>query len=227
MLRLATLWLPRSRVLSTKATLISRGFATVSRHERNKTNVLTRQLQQQLQSKDVILYEAPPSAQRTFLFMYISAGVQLLFWGNLASLAYVSYGTKETQAENSPYVLAPKSKRIGIASALCAVGVGISAAMCLYPWRYINRLWLLKGGSIARFETCAKGIASHKVREFPVSNLNISQRVFTGVGPKGTDAINSSSSHIFLRPTRARMGYILDRKGQFRDPKLFDGIFHR
>lgn len=62
------------------APLIGRGFATAARNERNRSNVLTRQLQQQLQSKDVILYEAPPSAQKTFLFMYISAGVQLLFW---------------------------------------------------------------------------------------------------------------------------------------------------
>jgi hypothetical protein len=37
--------------------------------------------------------------------------------------------------EDSTYVLAPKPQRLGIASGLVAVGVGISAAMCLYPWR--------------------------------------------------------------------------------------------
>ncbi|KAH8554970.1 hypothetical protein BGW37DRAFT_420349, partial [Umbelopsis sp. PMI_123] len=79
----------------------------------------TKQVRQQLQNKDVILYEAPSSVHRTFFFMYISAGVQLLF----------------CDEEDAPYVLAPKPQRLGIASGLVAIGVGISAAMCLYPWR--------------------------------------------------------------------------------------------
>lgn len=41
-----------------------------------------------------------------------------------------------SDAEDAPYVLAPKGQRLGIASGLVAVGVGISAAMCLYPWRW-------------------------------------------------------------------------------------------
>lgn len=44
-------------------------------------------------------------------------------------------GVSVSDAEDSPYVLAPKGQRIGIASGLMIVGVGISAAMCLYPWR--------------------------------------------------------------------------------------------
>ncbi|CEG80449.1 hypothetical protein RMATCC62417_14787 [Rhizopus microsporus] len=35
------------------------------------------------------------SVRRTFNWMYISAGVQLMFWGNLASLAYVAYAVKD------------------------------------------------------------------------------------------------------------------------------------
>jgi hypothetical protein len=57
-----------------------RGLTTAQSSDRNKLHVLSKQLKQQLQNKDVILYEAPTSARRTFFFMYISAGVQLLFW---------------------------------------------------------------------------------------------------------------------------------------------------
>ena len=48
--------------------------------------------------------------------------------------------------------------------------------------RYINRLSLLKGGNMVRLETCAKGLASHKIKEYPINKLTTSQRVFTGVG---------------------------------------------
>ncbi|KAI8576117.1 hypothetical protein K450DRAFT_258556 [Umbelopsis ramanniana AG] len=145
-------------------------------------------------------------------------------FSRVPSLLLMSYPSDE---EDSPYVLAPKPQRLGIASGLVAVGVGISAAMCLYPWRYINRLSLLKGGNMVRLETCAKGLASHKVKEYPINKLAASQRVYTGVGPRGTDAINSTSSYVFLRSERERMGYILDRKGNYLDPRIFDGLFQR
>jgi hypothetical protein len=40
----------------------------------------SKQLKQQLERNDVVFYQAPPGVGRTFMWMYISAGVQLMFW---------------------------------------------------------------------------------------------------------------------------------------------------
>ncbi|ORZ00182.1 hypothetical protein BCR43DRAFT_433914 [Syncephalastrum racemosum] len=77
-------------------------------------------LQKALQGRDVVFYTAPDGVKRTFTFMYISAGVQLLF----------------CDEEDAPVVLAPQGQRAAIAASLVAVGVGISSLMCLYPFRY-------------------------------------------------------------------------------------------
>lgn len=118
-----------------------------------------KQLLKTLQSRDVVFYQAPPNVGRTFFFMYVSAGVQLLFWGNLASLAYVTYSQPErwvlllslspflclfcikchfygpSAEEDAPMVLAPQGKRMAVAGGLVAIGLGVAAAMCTYPWR--------------------------------------------------------------------------------------------
>jgi hypothetical protein len=100
--------------------------------------------------------------------------------------------------------------------------------MCVYPWRYVDKLVLLKGGQRVQLITHAKVIQSHKVREFPIQQLYCKQKVYTGVGKTGTDAIGTkaSSSHIFLRAQNAKIAYMLDRKGSFMDSKLFDGLWY-
>lgn len=66
--------------------------------------------------------------------------IQKLGSAEMLNLYFVNWwfyvgGVSVSDAEDSPYVLAPKGQRIGIASGLMIVGVGISAVMCLYPWR--------------------------------------------------------------------------------------------
>ncbi|CAO3650310.1 unnamed protein product [Cunninghamella echinulata] len=158
--------------------------------------------------------------------MYISAGVQLLFWGNLANLAYITYSKPESDDKDAPLVLAPKGQRLAIAGGLVVTGLGIAALMCTYPWRYIDKLILLKGGQNVKLITHAKWIKSHQVKTYPIENLYCKQKVFTGTGKNGTDPIgNTTSSHIFLRANGEKMGYMLDRKGKFTDSKIFDGLW--
>jgi hypothetical protein len=40
----------------------------------------SKHLKQALEQKDVVFYQAPAGVGRTFMWMYISAGVQLMFW---------------------------------------------------------------------------------------------------------------------------------------------------
>ncbi|KAI8636182.1 transmembrane protein 223-domain-containing protein [Parasitella parasitica] len=186
----------------------------------------SKQLRQTLEHKDVVFYQAPIGVGRTFMWMYISAGVQLMFWGNLASLAYVAY-TEKDKGGDAPAVLAPQGKRMAIAGGLVTVGVAIASLMCLYPWRYVDRLILLKGGHTVKLVTHARILKSHQFREYPIENLYCKQKVFTGVGKTGTDTIGTkaSSSHIFLAAKGEKMAYMLDRKGSFMDSKLFDGLW--
>lgn len=88
---------------------------------------------------------------------------------------------------------------------------------------------LLKGGQRVQLVTHAlKYFRSHKLREYPIDQLYCKQKVFTGVGKTGNDAIGTkaNSSHIFLRAQNEKIAYMLDRKGSFMDSKLFDGLWY-
>lgn len=50
----------------------------------------SKQLRQALEQKDVVFYQAPAGVGRTFMWMYISAGVQLMFW-YLCICSYTSH----------------------------------------------------------------------------------------------------------------------------------------
>ncbi|KAI9353178.1 transmembrane protein 223-domain-containing protein [Pilaira anomala] len=187
----------------------------------------SKQLKQMLDQKDVVFYQAPAGVNKTFMWLYISAGVQLMFWGNLASLAYVAYTTTEGEGENAVVELAPKGKRIAIAGSLVTVGIAVATLMCLYPWRYVDKLILLKGAQKVKLVTHARLIKSHQFKEYPIDQLYCKQKVFTGVGKNGTDVIGTkaNSTHIFLGAKGEKMAYMLDRKGTFTDSKLFDGLW--
>ncbi|KAI8359080.1 hypothetical protein EDC96DRAFT_445505, partial [Choanephora cucurbitarum] len=79
----------------------------------------SKHLKQALERKDVVFYEAPKGVKRTFFWMYISAGVQLMF----------------CDEEDAPATLAPQGKRLAVAGGLVTVGIAIASFMCLYPWR--------------------------------------------------------------------------------------------
>ncbi|KAG0164470.1 hypothetical protein DFQ28_010279 [Apophysomyces sp. BC1034] len=207
--------------------------------EKKSARTVSKGLKEALQNRDIVFYQSPPAAERMFFFMYISAGVQLFFWGNLASLSYDNYSKKErtvdtqsfptiSDAEDAPYVLAPLGQRIAISASLVAVGLGIAGAMCTYPWRYIERMILLKGASRIRLVTHARFLPSQKIKEYPLERLYSKQMVHTGLGKTGTDALGkSTSSQIILRVQGERMGYTMDRHGKFTDSMLFDKLFYQ
>ncbi|OZJ03010.1 hypothetical protein BZG36_03970 [Bifiguratus adelaidae] len=193
--------------------------------ERVSVSTAIKSLKQKLQHKDVEFYQAPASARRTFVLLYVAAGVQILFWGNLGSLAYVSYAEKKKDgAEDAQPTLASKPKRMAVAGALIGVGTMIAGAMCIYPWRYVRRITLLRGGNSLRLQTYGWG--KNSTRELPVDTVYAKQKIYTGIGPKGTDALGSSASQLYLRIQSERLAYILDRKGKYLDPRVFDGVFY-
>ncbi|KAL0092972.1 hypothetical protein J3Q64DRAFT_1830615 [Phycomyces blakesleeanus] len=193
----------------------SRAYATPATKSVFDTKALqysSKHIRHALQTGDVVFYTAPPGVSRTFFYVYISAGVQLLF----------------CDAEDAPIVLAPQGQRMAIAGGLMALGIGIASIMFTYPWRYIDKIILLKGGARVRLLTHARFIESQKCKEYPINRLFSKQKVFTGAGPTGTDPLgNTTSSNLFLRASNERMGYMLDRKGSFMDSYLFDGLWYK
>lgn len=94
--------------------------------------------------------------------------------------------------------------------------------------RYIDKLILLKGADKVRLVTHARLIKSHQFKEYPIEQLYCKQKVFTGVGKTGNDAVGTkaNTSHIFLGAKGEKMAYMLDRRGSFMDSKLFDGLWY-
>lgn len=57
----------------------TRSYAAAA-FDKKSMQQIAKQWKQKLQGNDVVFYRAPEGVGRTFTFMYISAGVQLLFW---------------------------------------------------------------------------------------------------------------------------------------------------
>ncbi|KAF9911787.1 hypothetical protein BX616_010482, partial [Lobosporangium transversale] len=181
-----------------------------------------------LNGRDVVFYEPPPTIKKTFMLAYITAGLQMIFWGNVAQYAFTHYtdnpifsatqppppplplpGTEGVESTDLP--LAPLRKRIIISAGL--VGTGF--------------LTLLRGGTQIRIETGRKFPKGYH-RIYPIQDMQCRQQLLTNVGPQGTSpAKEGSSAHIMLGSKKERMSFFIDRRGWFKDPALWDKIFHK
>ncbi|KAI8361952.1 hypothetical protein B0O80DRAFT_421554 [Mortierella sp. GBAus27b] len=181
---------------------------------------------------------------KTFRLAYIAAGLQMVFWCNIAQYAFTHYtdspifsatqppppplplpGTEGIESTDVP--LAPLRKRIIISAGLVGTGLVIAFGICAVPWRYVTKLSLLKGGTQVRIETGRKFPSGYH-RLYPIQDLQCRQQLVTNVGPQGTSPIkDGSSTHIMLGSKNERMSFFIDRRGSFKDPTLWDAVFHR
>lgn len=98
-------------------------------------------------------YEPPETLRKTFWLAYATAGLQLIFWGNVAQYAFTHYtdnpmfsstqppppplplpGTEGIESVDVP--LAPLRTRIIISAGLVGTGLVIAFGICAIPWRY-------------------------------------------------------------------------------------------
>ncbi|KAL1917777.1 uncharacterized protein VTP21DRAFT_3611 [Calcarisporiella thermophila] len=184
---------------------------------------IVKNLKTTLAQRDVLFYEAPQSSHRIITILYLSAGVQLVFWGNISNLMYLTYGEKKSD-EGNEASLAPKSKRLAISLGLFTIGLLVSGVMCAYPWRYVSKLTLLKGGKNIRVQTASW--YPRFSRDYHIDDLMCKQKLFTGRGERGTETL-SSSSHIFINAKNEKLAYVLDRRGTFSEPRIFDALLHK
>ncbi|KAF9998557.1 exocyst complex component exo70 [Entomortierella chlamydospora] len=194
--------------------------------------------------QDVPFYLPPPTVHKTFTLAYLAAGLQLVFWGNVAQYAFTHYtddpifsstqppppplplpGTEGIESTDVP--LAPLRKRIIISAGLVGTGLVIAFGICAVPWRYVTKLTLLKGGTQVRIDTGRKFPRGYH-RVYPIQDMQCRQQLVTGVGPQGTSPVKKGSSvHIMLGSKKERMAFFVDRRGSFKDPALWDSVFYR
>ncbi|KAF9354913.1 hypothetical protein BGX34_010755 [Mortierella sp. NVP85] len=194
--------------------------------------------------QDVTFYEPPPTMPKTFRLAYIAAGLQLVFWCNVAQYAFTHYtdnpifsatqppppplplpGTEGIESTDLP--LAPLRKRVIISGGLVGTGLVIAFGICAVPWRYVTKLTLLRGGTLVKIETGRKFPRGYH-RVYPIQDLRCRQQLHTNVGPQGTSPIKEgSSAHVMLGSKNERMAFFIDRRGWFKDPALWDVVFHR
>ncbi|KAF9433813.1 hypothetical protein BGZ76_008948 [Entomortierella beljakovae] len=191
--------------------------------------------------QDVPFYLPPPTLNKTFTLAYLAAGLQFIFWGNIAQYAFTHYtddpiftstppplplpGTEGVESVDVP--LAPLRKRIIITAGLIGTGVVIAFGICAIPWRYVTRLTILRGGTQIKIETGRK-IPQGYHRIYPIQDMQCRQQLVTNIGPQGTMPLKDGNSmHVMLGSKKERMAFFVDRRGSFRDPALWDSIFHK
>ncbi|KAF9112434.1 hypothetical protein BGX27_003399 [Mortierella sp. AM989] len=230
---------------NTTATVAARESGSkVSRKAGGSSTNFSRVLADLCAKKDVPFYLPPPTLNKTFTLAYLAAGLQLIFWGNIAQYAFTHYtdnpmfsstqppppplplpGTEGIESTDVP--LAPLRKRIIISAGLVGTGLVIAFGICAIPWRYVTRLTLLKGGTQVRIETGRKFPQGYH-RTYPIQDMQCRQQLVTNVGPQGTSPVKQGSSmHVMLGSKKERMSFFVDRRGSFRDPALWDSVFHR
>ncbi|KAF9357834.1 hypothetical protein BGX26_002993 [Mortierella sp. AD094] len=235
---------PNVSTANTAATVAARESGSRVKKASGSSTNFSRTLAELCARQDVPFYLPPPTLNKTFTLAYLTAGLQLLFWGNIAQYAFTHYtdnpifsstqppppplplpGTEGIESTDVP--LAPLRKRIIISAGLVGTGVVIAFGICAIPWRYVTKLTLLRGGTQVRIDTGRKFPRGYH-RIYPIQDMQCRQQLVTGVGPQGTSPVKQGSSvHIMLGSKKERMSFFVDRRGSFKDPTLWDSIFHR
>ncbi|KAH7048785.1 hypothetical protein BKA57DRAFT_35178 [Linnemannia elongata] len=226
------------------ATVAARESSSKIRRTAGTTTNFSRTLAEMCAKQDVIFYEPPETLRKTFWLAYATAGLQLIFWGNIAQYAFTHYtdnpmfsatqppppplplpGTEGIESTDVP--LAPLRTRIIISAGLVGTGLVIAFGICAIPWRYVTRLTMLRGGTQIRIETGRKFPQGYH-RTYPIQDMQCRQQLVTHVGPQGTSpAKEGSSAHIMLGSKKERMAFFVDRRGTFKDAGLWDKVFYR
>ncbi|KAG0318841.1 hypothetical protein BGZ99_005430 [Dissophora globulifera] len=232
-----------STAAATAKTVAAREAASKGSRRGGSGN-FSRTLADMCAKQDVLFYEPPALLRKTFLLAYATAGLQLLFWGNIAQYAFTHYtdnpifmasqppppplplpGTEGVESTDVP--LAPLRTRIIISAGLIGTGLVIAFGICAIPWRYVTKLTFLRGGTQIRIDTGRKFPPGYH-RLYSIQDMQCRQPLVTGVGPQGTLPVQKGSSvHIMLGSKKERMAFFVDRRGSFKDPALWDKVFHR
>ncbi|KAJ3230511.1 hypothetical protein HDU81_004462 [Chytriomyces hyalinus] len=171
-----------------------------------------------------------------------AAAAQLPLWLNLGDWSLRSLQEEvpepKTNASNTAtstptdsnthkptYTLAPLSTRIA-ASTLCLfTGFMFAYGAHTYTSRLVRTVSLDSAGSKSRTVTVETHSLFNRLakRSDLVSNFTAVSRA---AAPPQADGMSNGSRTVVLRHADSKTNYLLLRSGEFKDPNLFDSLFH-
>ncbi|CAG9840362.1 unnamed protein product [Diabrotica balteata] len=162
--------------------------------------------------KDVILYKYDNS--RYYKLMNLFAFAQFGFWTYLSYTAYTTLKDAPVDPSKSEHWwekinLGENKYRNGITLCTGLIGWGILAVVWMYSLRSVKYLILRKGGRQLTIVTYTPVAAS---RMFTLELNNLSS----------VDSRSTAKTHMALKVKGHFMYYIVDMKGEFKNPLLFD-----
>ncbi|CAG8621003.1 4582_t:CDS:2 [Funneliformis mosseae] len=171
---------------------------------------------ERLKRGELVIYKSPQEANKFFWWWHIAAFLQFIFWANLADLSWRFQQRRKTEQKSSNNIsFLDKFKPAIFVGSYLSVGFGIGAIMFIIPARSVQTISILKNGKMAKIITGRK-YKWGKEKKIPVKKLYISQPAWNGKG-----------NAIFLRSENERLAYMLERSGNFEDPKIFDLLFYK
>ncbi|XP_063535356.1 transmembrane protein 223 [Cydia strobilella] len=178
--------------------------ATKSVHEVN-TNVV----------KDVILYKY--ENPKYFKYMNVFAVVQYMFWMYLGTFAFTSLKDAPVDrskiTDDTPWYrrinLGDNKYRNTLGGVAVLVGTGSLAMIWMYTLKSVRYLVLHKGGKHLSFVTYAP-FGTNRIMKVPIENVCCKE------------ARKNARVQLPMKVKNTWMHYMLDMKGEFKNPILFD-----
>ncbi|XP_064601958.1 transmembrane protein 223-like [Liolophura sinensis] len=166
-------------------------------------------------TKNVLVYSYDNS--RFYKLLSYFGAVQFVFWLYLATFSYSSLRDVPIPGEESPedvpwwrLVNLGKNKyKNGIALLCFSVGYIVLFISIMYPLRAVNSLWLFKGGKSVGLVTHAP-FGKKLTHVTPLENISCVQ------------SRAQAQSQVPLKVKNKWFFYLLDKKGVFHNPGLFD-----
>lgn len=166
-------------------------------------------------SKDVLLYTYENSTFYKLLGIFGLS--QLLFWTYLAQFSYKTLRdvppTEKTNGESLPFWrrinLGENRYRFGITALCTCVGYLIAMVSSFVPLRTVRSLILCRGGTKAKIITYT-----------PIGNTRTIEASLTHLSCQHSR--HAATSNISLKIKGRWLYFLLDKRGVFLHPKLFD-----
>ncbi|KAI8921280.1 transmembrane protein 223-domain-containing protein [Powellomyces hirtus] len=173
---------------------------------------------------NMVLYEN--GDQQFYRVAYFCAGGQLLMWLTFADWAYRDLQTATGNVDENgrkEYVLAPLNERRLWGSFCLGIGGLLAAAVHLYTSSRIRAVTLLRGGQYVGIDTA--NLLGRNQIVLPTQSIKTFHPVVQSSA--STARPGATSGYLVVKSTSRNTAYMLDRSGEFTDPKLFDRLFYK
>ncbi|KAJ1961453.1 hypothetical protein GGI12_003241 [Dipsacomyces acuminosporus] len=179
-------------------------------------------LQQFKDKAEVTIFDRQEKRSTYKWGMWVVGG-QMLMWINFADF-YWRYSMDKND-ETGELTPSPKWKRACISTVAIVAGLAIGGGILHYISRSVASMKVVGGGRSVQLETYKVTGYGTKVREYPIASMFSRDTLYTGAGSQGVAKPGSPQYSIYA--PGSSYAFIMSRSGWFKNPKMFDVLFHR